>query len=86
MPKKYLSLAEMAEAGTLPEPTHEAEYRRGYRDGFVAAIGQMHDLMLGRGLDCQEAYERCFDFWQQGLRMWQVTEVDNRLFLPPRVG
>ena len=83
MPKKYPSMAEMIE--TLPEPTHESEYRRGYRDGFFAGIYNMDGLMFAYRLSREEAYDRCHRFWLVDLGKWQVTDVDNRLFWPPRL-
>ena len=83
MSEKPLSVAEVF--ATLPEPTHESEYRRGYRDGFFMALWEMDGLMFGRGLSRKEAYEQCYRFWLIDLRKWAKTDIDNRLFWPPHI-
>ena len=44
----------------------EAEYRRGYRDGYIMAVERFIDFMLDFNLSRKDAYNRLFDFANHG--------------------
>jgi hypothetical protein len=63
----------------------EAWYRRGYRDGFFAAIEEMYRLMFADRLSRQDAYDACWDFWRKGdLKRWAQGDC-SKIEFPPKV-
>jgi len=63
---KPLSVSDLM---ALPERTHqeESEYRRGYRDGYIAAAQQAYDLwFLGK----ERAQDALFEHWRDKLFSW----------------
>lgn len=73
----------------LPPRTdeHEAEYRRGYRDGFILAVEDMYSHMEHRHAaraTFREVYDKFWDFWQDVLHEWQHKDVSNHNYFPPR--
>jgi len=60
-----------AEPDLSSEKMREAEYRRGYADGWAAATEEMWTQMFGKGLSRAEAYDACFDRWETELFDWQ---------------
>ncbi len=45
----------------------EGEYQRGYRDGWIQAVGTMGDLMSNRHLTWQAAHAICWHHWETTL-------------------
>jgi hypothetical protein len=75
-----LKVYTLADLRMLPERTNEeeSEYRRGYRDGFIAAANQAFDIwFLGK----QRIQDRLFEHWKTKLRAWANFEDGN--YLPP---
>ena len=63
----------------------EAEYRRGYADGWIVAVETFMELMTeGRTLSRVAAYARLFDHWEGPLTDRQREEC-RQLVLPPAV-
>ncbi len=60
----------------------EAAYRRGYRDGFLAACDTLHGLMFKERRSRLAAYEEAWAFAQDELTEWTERQLDTRL-LPP---
>jgi hypothetical protein len=48
----------------------EGEYRCGYRDGWIQAVGAMCDLMNNRQLTWQAAHAVCWRHWETTLLPW----------------
>ncbi|MCP4540398.1 MAG: hypothetical protein GY832_24940 [Chloroflexi bacterium] len=48
----------------------ESEYRCGYRDGWIQAVGAMCDLMSNRQLTWQAAHAACWRHWETTLLPW----------------
>ncbi len=63
---------------------YEAEYRRGYRDGWIQAVEAMHDLMFQAGMARQAAYERCWKHGERTLWEWSITST-GVIVQPPEV-
>ncbi len=66
---------------------HEAEYRRGYCDGFIQAVDDMYDHMAKRNAvrkNFREVYDFFWDHWQGVLSKWRHTDRHNHLYFPPR--
>ena len=60
----------------------EAGYRRGYRDGWIQGAGAMNELMAGRRLAREAAYDVCWHHWETVLLPWTWRDF-NRTILPP---
>jgi hypothetical protein len=69
-----LTDAEMAAA--------EEGYRRGYRDGWIQAVGAMWDLVANRRLTPQAAHDVCWRHWETTLLPWAWDDC-SRMVLPP---
>jgi len=85
---KFVSAAELLaeaerEMRERPREVMEAEYRRGYCDGFIEAVNAMADLFQ-RGLSKQAVYDRLFDHWEGDLSRWEQGDC-GKMVLPPRV-
>lgn len=59
----------------------EAEYRRGYQDGWIEAVNALGDLM-DKETSAQEIYDRLFTHWEQVLLTWGKASTDNVEFPP----
>ena len=66
----------MTDLLALPPETSEQAYRRGYRDGYVAALQAVYG---NRGIP-----SHLWAFWQDTLLEWQKSG-ENRVVLPPSV-
>jgi hypothetical protein len=64
------------------EEGREAEYRRGYCDGWISAVEEMFALMCA-GFSRYEAYSACWDHWDTELAEWQKTDLDHVVLPPP---
>lgn len=72
---KLLSLRDLM---SLPAETGEEGYKRGYRDGFIAAQQSVYDLwFLGK----ERSADILFNFWQRELWQW---EGKHGFIMPPR--
>ena len=58
-------------------------YRRGYMDGFFTAFDNFYDLLIA-GVSNKNAYNRCWDFWNQELRKWRNGDCSHEV-LPPQL-
>jgi transcriptional regulator with XRE-family HTH domain len=92
-PIDLLDPEDVITVGTLPElpdairQHREQSFRRGYRDGFAAAIDQVWLLIREDGLSLEQAYNRCFEFARHngGLLDWQHFIHPTASYLPPQV-
>jgi transcriptional regulator with XRE-family HTH domain len=78
----------MATVPTLSdkERRHREEgYRRGYRQGYGAAIDQLVTLMREERLSLEDAYDRCFAHRFVGLLQWQHFIHPDAEYFPPSV-
>jgi 5-methylcytosine-specific restriction endonuclease McrA len=74
---KSYTLTEIVEFVERDE-SHEGEYRRGYRDGYIAATDAVFAIwFLGK----KRAYNALFNFWKNELISWARFEIDR--WLPP---
>lgn len=64
-----------------PEEVLEAEYRRGYCDGFVQAVNAMADLFAHR-LSRQRVIDCLYDFWEQDLMDWRQGDCTREIWPP----
>lgn len=58
----------------LPKETREQSYRRGYRDGYIAALYAAYG---NRGVP-----EHLWNFWQDNLRKWKSEDTEKLVFPP----
>lgn len=65
------------------EPALEAEYRRGYRDGFIEALNSL-EARHGRG-GWARAADAAWDHWSGPLRTWARADC-RTLVEPPALG
>lgn len=73
-----LGLPKDAESDRL----QEAEYRRGYRDGWIAAVEAMFNRwFLGK----RRVYDMLWDHWEWPLLWWVQHQLGSRLIFPPSV-
>lgn len=61
----------------------EANYRRGYRDGWIAATNAAVDIYFLRDLDW--IYNILYDHWCNDLKQWVMEEPCARVVFPPYV-
>ena len=60
----------------------ESKYRRGYRDGYIAAINRMWELMVDGEGDFKVAYHGLWEFTQYGkLAQWVRESRDGEHYL-----
>ena len=76
-------LMTMADILNLPPELPESAYRRGYADGFYAGFDGYDDLLYA-GVSKKNAYNRCWDFWNQELRKWRNGDCSHEV-LPPQL-
>lgn len=69
MPFKLIHAKEM---DAIPPRTadEENEYRRGYTDGFIAALTDIENLLSVPQINKEEAYESLWSHWQNELYDW----------------
>ncbi len=80
---KAMTAAQVSALPDLPpEEMREAEYRRGYADGWAAAIEVMWALMFREGLSRAEAYDAAWDYWELTLFEWRRGDC-SQMILPP---
>ena len=75
MPETIFKPMTISELMDAPPETAEQAYRRGYRDGFIAALMAAHPNGVPKQL---------WDFWQETLLKWENTDNDH-FVLPPQV-
>jgi hypothetical protein len=72
------------EIDTWPkEHLAEAEYRRGYTDGFIQAVEAMYSLWFAGK---QTSHALAWQHWEGPLHKWLVGDKSNRCEFPPRLG
>ncbi len=64
------------------EPEQEAEYRRGYRDGWIEALNALEHQQRRGGW--QHAHDAAYGHWQGPLAEWQRGDCTT-LVLPPQM-
>lgn len=64
------------------EEEREANYRRGYTDGFITAVNAFYTLMAENGMTRAEAYDRCWKHWEQTLTAWECGDCSKVVFPP----
>ena len=65
---------------TLEETATEADYRRGYADGYITALQD-----YAGGLENEDIPDELFDFWQADLTTWALGDASKRIE-PPTFG
>lgn len=71
---------------TIPEVSEESTYRRGYKDGWIAAVHALSDLMFQAGASRRNAIQAGFNHWQDELLSWERRATDeNHIEIPPKV-
>ena len=65
------------------EPGQEAEYRRGYRDGFIEALNALEHQQRRGGW--QRAHDAAYSHWEGPLAEWARGDCTT-LVLPPQMG
>jgi len=56
----------------------ESKYRRGYRDGYIAAINRIWELMFDEHMRREDAYNALWTFTQTGaLAQWVRERMDT---------
>lgn len=67
-----------------PEPeVPEHAYRRGYRDGWVVAVQELHHISE-RVKSLSVAYDAVWTHWERGLLRW-THEEDPKIIMPPAI-
>jgi len=59
----------------------EETYRRAYADGFIVGVDALGQMLLD-GVDKNEAYECCWDFWHECLVDWYCDDC-TKVVRPP---
>lgn len=62
----------------------EAEYRRGYRDGYGAVINALFELPERMEIDTSDTLSLLFAFWLHRLETWQHLPM-NQQIAPPEI-
>ena len=57
-------------------------YRKGYREGWLAAIHHLKELVENRRLSFSEAYTRCYDY-RKRLHEWTLKPPNGAAHLHP---
>ncbi len=69
-PTEPVSLSQIPSLTDAETALAESEYRCGYRDGWIQAVGTMYDLMSNRQLTWQAAHAVCWRHWETTLLPW----------------
>ena len=83
MDKKSFMFDELMNTDIENTTELEFTYRRGYMDGFFTAFDNFYDLLTA-GVSKKNAYNRCWDFWNQELRKWRNGDCSHEV-LPPQL-
>lgn len=65
------------------ETEREREYRRGYCDGWIAALDDMYDAMFNGRLSRQKAFDVLWEHWRAKLMEWQLKPGNLTADEPP---
>ena len=69
-PTEPVSLSQIPSFTDAETALAESEYRCGYRDGWIQAVGAMCNLMSNRQLTWQAAHAVCWRHWETTLLPW----------------
>jgi len=73
-PTEPVSLSQIPSLTDAETALAESEYRCGYRDGWIQAVGAMCDLMSNRQLTWQAAHAICWHHWKTTLLPWMWSD------------
>ena len=64
------------------EKSQEAEYRRGYREGYIIALNNITQMVLEMHMPLGEVLDMCFDHSEERLSNWMLEKPTQMVLAP----